>query len=121
MKLSAMLAIVFAARTVAAQPLDTTASADDVHDQAVAAAIGFAGGGGWTPGGFHLDGAYLLRLDARDWFDIGLGFTIGGSSPACYADSSGGYTCNHGIAQGQAVGFAAGVRHYLTENLFLRA
>jgi hypothetical protein len=91
-----------------------TASADP--DQGVATAIGFAGGGGWTPGGLHLDAAYMLRLDHRDWFDIGLGFTLGDSAAACYDDQSGGYTCSHGIADGEAASFSAGVRHYLSDS-----
>jgi hypothetical protein len=105
--------------TFAALALTATAHADS--DQSVTAAVGFAGGGAWTPGGLHVDAAYLLRLDDSDWFDIGIAATKGGNTAACYADRSGGYTCNHGLAQGESVGFRAGLRHYLTDRYFLRA
>jgi hypothetical protein len=84
-------------------------------DQGAAAAIGLAGGGGWTPGGFHADGSYLLSLDARDWFDLGLALTLGGGGAACYAQDGGGYACRHGLTDGEALGFRAGVRHYFLD------
>src|SRR5437764_936883 len=114
MKLHFTLAVAFTTRTVLAEPAELDTTRDDTREQAVSASIGFAGGGGWTPGGLHLDAAYLLRLDARDWFDIGLGMTLGGGGAACFADPNG-YTCNHGIAQGRSINFAAGVRHYLDD------
>jgi hypothetical protein len=110
---SLVLGLVLGSSVGHAQPIEAVASSDDTHDQAVAAAVGFAGGGGWTPGGLHLDASYLLQLGSRDWLDIGLGFTLGGSTPACFSDRNGGYACDHGVAQGEAIGFAAGLRHYL--------
>ena len=109
---SVVIAIALVARAAYAAP---------DSDQRVSAALGFAAGGGWTPGGLHVDGSYLLQLDDSNWFDIGLGATVGGSTAACFSDRSGGYTCDHGLAQGESIGFRAGVRHYFTERYFLRA
>ena len=93
---------------------DTTTEAPvvlrDDDGQAIAAALGFAGGGGWTPGGVHFDATYLVALDERDWFEIGLGLTFGGGGKGC-SSNAGSYACNHGLADGQSLGFQAAVRH----------
>ena len=87
----------------------STARADP--DQGVSAALGFAGGGGWTPGGFHLDAAYLLPLTPRDLVDVGFGLTLGAGGAACEQASALDYTCHHDLVQGQALAFQTGVRH----------
>jgi hypothetical protein len=99
-----MLAVAGAAPRADGNPVDA--------DEGVTAAIGFAGGGAWTPGGLHVDGGYVLGMSQRDWLDIGIGATIGGGGAACFSDRTGGYTCDHSVAQGDELGFRAGARHY---------
>ena len=88
------------------------ARAANADPERVAVAMGLAGGGGWTPGGVRVDGSYLLALDARDGLDVGVGLTIGGDRAACAPVSTGGYTCSHGLVQGQSLAFRAGYRRF---------
>lgn len=85
----------------------------DMSDQGIGAEIGFATGGGTTPGGLRIAGHYFYQLSEADWFDGIAGFTFGGNDAKCFRDRSNEFVCNHGVADGNSIDIAASVRHFL--------
>lgn len=82
----------------------------DWRDQGLGASAGVALGGGLTPGGVRMAGAYLYRLSERDWFDGAVAFTLGSDDAGCFRDRQDERVCEHGATDGFAVDFAAAVR-----------
>ncbi len=96
-------------------PISTTApkAPADMSDQGIGAEVGFATGGGTTPGGLRIAGHYFYQLSEADWFDGIAGFTFGGNDAKCFRDRSNEFVCNHGVADGNSIDVAASVRHFL--------
>jgi hypothetical protein len=82
-------------------------------DQAISAMIGIAGGGRTTPGGLIVAGHFFYQLSDQDWFDGSASFTFGSSDAECFRDRMDDVLCDHGLADGYAGNFTAGVRRFL--------
>ena len=117
-RLSALAAVSIAAVTAAVGP----AAADDgvvgdgldeARQVALAADVGFSGGGVSTPGGLRVGGHYIYRLDDRDWFDSSVAFTFGGRGEACMDGAAGAMPCDRAVTDGFAADLAMGVRREL--------
>jgi hypothetical protein len=85
----------------------------DTSDQGISAVIGVAAGGRTTPGGLMVAGHYFYQLSDQDWFDGSASFTFGSSDPECFRDRMDNVLCTHGLADGYAGTFTAGVRRFL--------
>jgi hypothetical protein len=97
---------------VADAPVNKDAPAD-MGDQGISAVIGVAAGGRTTPGGLLIAGHYFYQLSDQDWFDGSASFTFGSSDPECFRDRMDNVVCDHGLADGYAGTFTAGVRRFL--------
>lgn len=96
---------------------------DDERQVALAADVGFSGGGAATPGGLRVGGHYLYRLADHDWFDSSVAFTFGGRGDACTVTASRVFEapvvpeaigCERAITDGFAADLVLGVRRELT-------
>jgi hypothetical protein len=87
-----------------------------VSDQELGVRLGFAGGGGVTPGGFRIAGLYLYQLAEADWFEGSLGFTFGGGGAACFRDRQDDFLCEHGVVDGFGGELGFGVRRFFPGN-----
>jgi hypothetical protein len=85
----------------------------NVGDQAISAMIGVAGGGRTTPGGLIIAGHFFYQLSDQDWFDGAASFTFGSRDAECFRDRMDAVICDHGLADGYAGTFTAGVRRFL--------
>lgn len=86
---------------------------EDMSDQAMGVALGFAGGGRTTPGGLRVTGHYLYQLSDTDWFDGTAAFSFGSSAPACFRDRADDLICDHALADGVSAQVAATVRRFV--------
>jgi hypothetical protein len=84
----------------------------DVADREIDAQVGAAIGGGLTPGGLQIGGAYLYQLSDLDWFDGGVAFTFGSGAPTCFRDRADDLQCDHGVTDGVATDVRLGVRRF---------
>ena len=96
---------------------------DDERQVALAADVGFSGGGAATPGGLRVGGHYLYRLADHDWFDSSVAFTFGGRGDACTAVAArvleapvvpAPVGCERALTDGFAADVVLGVRRELT-------
>ncbi len=99
--------------------VEVDAGDDDPTDGEVAelelgARIGLQAGGGVTPGGFHIAGAYLQRMTAETWFDAEVSFVFGGGGQDCWFNRDVELVCAPGLVDGFAAQFAAGGRWFPT-------
>jgi len=83
---------------------------DDVADQEIGARIGMRMGGRTTPGGFHLGGVFLYRLNDELWSDSLVAFAVGGGGAECFRDRGDNVLCDHGQLDGVAGGVHSGIR-----------
>jgi hypothetical protein len=111
----AALAIILATRVAQADDaaVESTVAPPDLSDQAIGASIGAATGGRSTPGGLRITGHYLYQLTDEDWFDGTASFTFGGGDAMCFRDRMDEFSCDHGLADGNAAEIAANVRRFL--------
>jgi hypothetical protein len=93
-----------------------TARADDppphLGAQAVAADVGGATGGNFTPGGVRIRAGYLHGLFDHVWIEAGAAYTIGSLAPGCFYDRERVYRCQHAFAGQGAELFAQIVRMF---------
>lgn len=96
---------------------------DDERQVALAADVGFSGGGAATPGGLRVGGHYLYRLADHDWFDSSVAFTFGGRGDACTTAAArvldqpavpAAIGCERALTDGFAADVVLGVRRELT-------
>jgi hypothetical protein len=92
-----------------------------IADLELGARIGLQGGGGVTPGGFRIAGAYLQRMTSETWFDGEASFVFGGGGRSCYYNRNVDFVCAPGLVEGFAAQFSAGGRWYptITESGFI--
>ena len=113
-------ALIIAATLAAAGPVgaDEPAGSSDSQTpekqptQEIGARLGLEAGGRVTPGGLHVEGAYLYRFTDIDWLEQVVGFTFGGQSAECFRDRSDEVVCDHGILNGFSAELGLAVRRY---------
>ncbi|HEY4242195.1 MAG TPA: hypothetical protein VGM88_20400 [Kofleriaceae bacterium] len=108
-----ILAALLVSGVSAADPLPTDAP-PDLDQQAIGVAIGTAGGGRVTPGGFRVAGHYLYQLSDVDWFDGAASFTFGSGAAGCFRDRDDHEICDHSVASGAGAELQAGIRRYFS-------
>lgn len=85
-----------------------------IGDLELGARIGLQVGGGVTPGGFRIAGAYMQRMTEETWFDGEAAFTFGGGGKSCYFNRDVELVCAPGLADGFSAQLAGGGRWYPT-------
>jgi hypothetical protein len=118
--IAGLVLLLAAPRNAPAQAPQAEAPQVDVEvpppQQEIAAGLGLAAGGRVTPGGLQVEGAWLYRLSDLDWFEAGVGFRYGGSSPACFRDRTDAIVCDHPAIHGAAADVRAGIRRYFASH-----